>query len=477
MLTILPVLALCSEGVASPLLTEVWDSQDTRGFGESVSPAGDINGDGYNDVLVGSPFYDDSGRVYLYAGGENGLLPAVPVELGSMNAEFGRAVQPAGDLNGDGFDDVAIGSPQYTGPEVREGRVDVFFGSATGLGVESGWSVDANVAYSALGWSIGAGDLNGDGFSDLIVGAPGIWDATETRVDVYFGSEAGLSLTPDWNIASESLTLGTGVSSGDVNGDGFDDLVIADSTDATVFLGSHLGPSAEADWSLVGEEWGDCFSVNANGDVNGDGYADVLLGGLLGEASLYLGSATGPSTSPAWTVSDPYGADSWFGYSFAAGDLNADGFDDVAVGAEGYNNGRVFVYLGSAAGLSEEEAWWGESDDYGSYYGGAVAITPDVTGNGTDDLMVGAPEYNQTGEYTGHAYVYSADADNDTGVPDTDTDADTDANTDTAANTDGDDSDARAEVPCGCNASAPLGGLWTLGLAAVVARRRRSQAA
>ncbi|HBX69320.1 MAG TPA: hypothetical protein DEH25_08030 [Chloroflexi bacterium] len=163
-------------------------------------------------------------------------------------AEFGYAVAAAGDVNGDGFADVIIGAPLYSRqtPEGvdREGAAFVFLGSSSGLGATPDWVMGSSMQGAAFGSSVAAaGDVNGDGFADVIIGAP------EYKVDfgmsgepksgaafVYYGSETGLSLAPDWFVLAEAaeIRLGDAVAgAGDVNGDGFDDVIVG----ASLFSG------------------------------------------------------------------------------------------------------------------------------------------------------------------------------------------------------------------------------------------------
>jgi hypothetical protein len=172
--------------------------------------------------------------VFVYHGSATGLstTPSWTAESNQAGAQFGYSVSSAGDVNGDGFSDVIVGAPEFDSPEANEGRVFVYHGSATGLSTTPSWTAESNQAGARFGWSVSsAGDVNGDGFSDVIVGAPEFDspELNEGRVFVYHGSATGLSTTPSWTAESNQAgaRFGYSVSSaGDVNGDGFSDVIV-----------------------------------------------------------------------------------------------------------------------------------------------------------------------------------------------------------------------------------------------------------
>ncbi|MCK4528402.1 FG-GAP repeat protein, partial [candidate division WOR-3 bacterium] len=325
-------------------------------FGNSVSTAGDVNGDGYSDVIVGAYRYDngetDEGRAFVYYGSGTGLstTPDWMDESNQAGAYFGYSVSTAGDVNGDGYSDMIVGAHAYDNGETDEGRAFVYYGSGTGLSTTPDWTAESNQASAYFGWSVStAGDVNGDGYSDVIVGAYGYdnGETNEGRAFVYYGSGTGLSTTPDWMDESNQA-------------------------------GAYFG-----------------YSVSTAGDVNGDGYSDVIVGAIYysneqtyeGGAFVYHGSGTGLSVSPAWTgESNQEYAN--FGYSVStAGDVNGDGYSDVIVGAHAYDNGqtnegRAFVYYGSDSGLSSTPDWTGESNQEYAYFGYSVSTAGDVNGDG-----------------------------------------------------------------------------------------------
>jgi len=203
-------------------------------LGISVDTAGDVNGDGYDDVLVGAPYYQIGwvgGAAMVYHGSESGPSTTPDwMETGYGPAgNYGRRVAAAGDVNDDGYDDVLV-RDRY----VDAGRVSLYYGSASGLSISAAWSGSGPISppASLFGWSIdSAGDVNGDGYDDVIVGDPN-YDADFSlggAVFIYYGSESGLQVLPDWEFRSPvaGARLGWSVSAaGDVNDDGFDDFLV-----------------------------------------------------------------------------------------------------------------------------------------------------------------------------------------------------------------------------------------------------------
>jgi hypothetical protein len=172
-----------------------------------VATAGDVNGDGYSDVVVGAQNYDlvpvDTGRALVYHGSAGGLArwPAWAGGLFQAGALFGSCVASAGDVNGDGFSDVIVGAPLFEQqPTYDEGWAFLYLGSPAGLRMSHAWYTPGGQVGAQFGVAVaGAGDVNGDGFSDVIVGAP-LYDNGETdegRVFLYFGNAGdGLDRVP-----------------------------------------------------------------------------------------------------------------------------------------------------------------------------------------------------------------------------------------------------------------------------------------
>ncbi|MBK7878218.1 MAG: FG-GAP repeat protein [Planctomycetes bacterium] len=415
-------------------------------FGSSVGTAGDVDGDGYSDVIVGAPQFDnghaDEGGGFVYHGAAGGLADtAAWAAVGAHAAsDFGMSVASAGDVNGDGYGDVIVGSPDYDNGQMDEGRAYLYLGSAAGLFATASWSMEGGQSPARFGASVAsAGDVNGDGFGDVIIGAPDMASPSilEGVAFVYWGSATGLAGVPAWTTEgiSSSARCGSSVASaGDVNGDGYGDVIVGSpGNNVAVFggglaeglLGSGSGLSSTASGGLLGGQGGAFFgsAVAGAGDVNRDGYSDVIVASNSydngetneGRVFAYHGSSIGLGTTPAWSAEGNQ-TDADFGSACsAAGDVNGDGFADVIVGARFYDNGQVnegraLVYLGSVAGLDASPAWIVEGDQVDANVGSSVATAGDVNGDGYSDVVVGAPGFDDDFVNEGRASVYFGSA-------------------------------------------------------------------
>lgn len=397
--------------------------------GRAVSSAGDVNGDGFDDLIIGATGGDpngvgEAGETYVIFGKAGGF--ASRLSLSSLNGsngfvlngintgdKSGSAVSSAGDVNGDGFGDLIIGTYAASpGGNEAAGESYVVFGKASGftasfdlasLDGTSGFVVSGIDTGDQSGGSVSsAGDINGDGFDDVIIGAPGgdpkgVEDAGESYV--IFGKASGFAT--NLNLSSldgsngfvingigRANYVGISVSTaGDMNGDGFDDLIIgasslppfeadADLGNSYIVFGKANGFAASLDLSSINGRNGFAlsgagFSVSAAGDVNRDGFADVIVGtpaadpnGMTdaGEAYVIFGKAGGYDLSMSllningqngFAISGIYEGD-YAGLAVSsAGDVNGDGFDDLVVGAFGADpngnevSGQTYVVFGS----------------------------------------------------------------------------------------------------------------------------------
>jgi hypothetical protein len=393
--------------------------RDELGAQGNFGAAGDVNGDGFADVVVGvgGAGPDDHGEVRIFSGGPSGLsiAPLMTLVGSQALARFGEGCSAAGDVNGDGFADVWIGSPGFANAGGVVGRVELHLGSATGVEPLPVTSFDGSNFGAAAASRLGAcvapvGDVDGDGFADVGFVAP-LFDDPEVdagRAWVFTGCARGISTTYSWVVARPQLSFfGDALDgAGDVDGDGFDDLIVGayGTNTAEVFRGGPAGLSTVSSWTLTAppaQQWFG-FSVATAGDVDGDGFADVIVGApaafgasvLPGSAFLYRGGPLGLSTSPAWSFSGGQ-IQAWFGYTVAsAGDVNGDGFADVTIDAPMYDvggatdAGRVFLFLGSSSGLSASPAWTRDGTFMNARAHAPVHKIGDVNGDGFDDILV-----------------------------------------------------------------------------------------
>jgi hypothetical protein len=385
--------------------------------------------------------------------------------------QFGRALA-AGDFNHDGFADLAIGVPFEDGTTVDSGLVQVLYGSAVGLTAVASqqWFQSLlgriNEEGDRFGGGLAAGDFNNDGYADLAVGRPGetgialdVIGAKETDdhpkaiggADVIYGSPAGLTAQgtqPIFGRYTGTLhndeQFGAALVAGDFNGDEFDDLALAapgfphvlqkNAGALQVFYGTFdgfidpvsVGFSQSEDNIPQEAQEGDRFGFAvSSGDYNGDGASDLAIGvpfddfaGLadLGAVHVLYGAVSGSLTAAGnqlWTqsmLSDQSEAGDFFGVSLASGDFNADGRDDLAIGASredlpgAVDAGAVNVVLGSPAGLtaSGNQFWNQDTADVqetaeASDQFGFALTADDFNGDGRADLAVGVIRENNVG--------------------------------------------------------------------------------
>ncbi|MGW7423067.1 FG-GAP-like repeat-containing protein [Streptomyces sp. NPDC054813] len=399
--------------------------------------AGDFNGDGYRDLAIAAPVAKISGKsgagyVAVVYGTRNGLdttkrqiisqaTTGVPGNPASGDY-FGDRLT-TGDLDGDGYTDLVVGvHSERIGTTDSYGNVTVLWGGASGLKGASNLSSPMPRYRNELGWALAAGDFDGDGHTDLAVG-----NNSTPSLDVFRGpftrkgkaaALVGIDTVAQTTIYSDKLIAG------DVNGDGKTDLLVMGQeetasgdyrTRSVLYTGSATGTLK------VGKKLAGGYEA-VIADVNKDGYGDIVTGnfleksatepngGLGGAVTVTYGAAGGLSSrTPVRITQDTGGVPEkgekgdGFGWSLSAGDVNGDGYPDIAVGAEdetlgsARKAGTVTVLRGSAAGLTGGGAKLFSQNTAGvpgtaetlDNFGAAVRLT-DANGDGRAELVASA---------------------------------------------------------------------------------------
>ncbi len=398
---------------AHHLFTFDGDTPDGR-FGSAVGAAGDVNGDGFADLVVGAPHADgvgfSSGLARVLSGADGTELFAF--EGDSPSDWLGFSVDGAGDVDGDGFADLVVGSPLGT---PQAGSAKVFSGRDGTL--LYAWSGDA--PGDRFGNAVSrAGDVNGDGFADVLVGAP-YADSTGLNAGcarVYSGVDGSVLRAL---AGSAGDFFGSAVSAaGDANSDGFADFLVGvpfsdvgafNAGSACVFSGVGDAVLHAFHGSGIGDQLGN--DVGEAGDVDGDGLNDFLLGVPGADAAgIDSGAAEVRAGSDGSVLLLVPGSSSgeYLGAVAAAGDVDGDGRDDVAVGAAssdaGGNEAGTVRIVSGASGL-DLAAFHGEATF--DWFGAALARLGDANGDGRTDLAVGAPGHDDVPAKKGYARILS----------------------------------------------------------------------
>lgn len=455
--------------------------------GQSVAIV-DVNGDGFDDVILGAVYADDhKGAGYVVKGGANTEKTTAisisklsgkgfKIKAEPLAGETGTAVTSAGDMNGDGIEDFVITSQGYNETVGRgylvygdknigsEGSLDLSqLNVSTGIKIGGGGAGE-NYGDFFGGSAVGGIDINNDDRPDLLIGAPGLPPNSAGGGFAFFG---GRSLGEDRQFPISNLNGSNGfrltdsVSSSyaglmfplsDINQDNISDFALSAPLDDAgtgkvyiVFGKADLGSSGwlsleslseEAGFMIFGPSQYSYTGWSAAGmDINQDGFTDILIGSPFNEETgsvfVIYGSKNYPSrinlSSPlnsttGFRIDGEFPNDE-FGFSLSAiGDFNGLGFGDVMIGAPGKKSATGASYvLFTEGGLNQNMSNLNGSNgfviqgaDSNDYLGFAVAGGGDINGDGIPDLVVSAPNYNQTG---GSFVVYGKDAKKPTPPP------------------------------------------------------------
>jgi len=399
----------------------------------------DINGDGYEDTVIGAWAWTTyTGRAYVFYGSPAGITlttaaSSTAIRTGAAtNNFFGRTMALA-DFDSDGFADLAVGP---YGNSTNRGLVNIFKGAIGGLGASSTTNITGETTpnnTSKFGSLVIAGDTNDDGYADLIVGA-NAYGTSSGRIYIFNGGAGGITQTTA-NTANRIIT-GEGIASqnfssslalGDFNGDSFVDLAsgAADQAGAKgkayIINGTGTGiPTmtvGAANTIGTAENVGDFFGgAMASGDINGDGVTDLVVGAYgyvtganTGRAYIYYG--VNGAGIPGNAVSDPgspttiltgTNPGAFFTTSIAVEDLNADGLADVAIGSYGCTantSGCAYIFFGQganiASGVASTAGLTLNGQTAGENFGRGIGAA-DLNGDGYADLVVGSNLWTTT---------------------------------------------------------------------------------
>jgi hypothetical protein len=429
---------------------------------------GDLNGDGFDDLVIGEqegPAYTEGGTYFFFGGAEGWDLDMLVHDADASLLETSRSgdVAAAGDLNGDGLADLLIGDPEYTVGAVDPGVVYLLFGRTSGwewgADLEDntismfGEPVDSQIG--TMGHMHGTGDVNGDGLDDVLIGACTSIDSGLDQGEVFLvlGRTSGWSdgmtvgASPQSFIGENNYDLACTVGSGgDVNGDGYDDFIVgarwnneAELAAGKVYvifggpwiesLGANESLAGYAGAQFLGEDICDEAggSVSIVQDVDGDGYDDLLVGadgnnegGInAGKVYLVLGQSSGWAASLSLADADTSflgeASGDYLGRTLAtAGDVNGDGYGDFILGSP-YNDeggqwaGQVYLLLGrpslwpAGTAVDEADASLVGEGEYNELH--MASGLGDLNGDGFDDILAGTPYNDEGGSQGGKSYL------------------------------------------------------------------------
>jgi len=402
-------------------------------FGTSVA-MGDVNGDGKDDIVVGAYHEDvggnsDQGRVYVFSGADGSLLFTLDTPNPQTYALFGTSAAVE-DVNGDGKGDIAVGAFAEVVDFATRGRAYVFSGADGSLifTLES----PNRPSYNSFGNSLALGDVNGDGVRDIVVGAfpEHVSGATnQGRAYIFSGVDGSLLRTLDTPSPQDFAYFGWSVAAADVDGDGKADVAVgAPDGDtrgtayaARAYVFSGVDGSMLFTLNTPNPQPRGVFGVSvAMGDVNGDGRPDIVVGSSVEDVESTAGAGrahvfSGVDGSLLFSVESPVPqTQSRFGHTVAAGDVNGDGRDDIAVGAymedvgANADQGRAYAFSGADGSLLFTMD--SPNPQAGAQFGYSFPVLAmgDANGDGRHEIVVAAPFEDVGGNIDqGRAYVFS----------------------------------------------------------------------
>lgn len=426
--------------IASGALLREHTGQFDDQLGTSLAFLGNVDGAAGAEYAIGVPFHDpagpENGAAFVYSGTTGALVHACYGTQSNNGVTYARSLASAGDTNGDGIADLLVGSPTQNTFYMHPGRADLYSG-ATGALLKT---FDGASPLDAFGWSVaGAGDANGDGRADILIGAPGDDDFGSSSGSAWLYSGLDFALIRTHFGDGQDDEFGAAVAgAGDVDGDGrgdglvgapLDNAPFSDCGSVRVFsgaAGSNGGtpapaaapaPVALANLAAAttgsGDEAAMGSAVALAGDLNGDGHADLIAGAPQGDLGLESGfvraiSGADQSVLAEWQQASP--GDEFGAAVAAAGDVDGDGYCDVAVGAPnggeyaGTPGGAAAVYSGATGAVVRN--WFGLSTTSGRF-GAAIDGAGDADGDGIADVVVGAPHDGTVAFRAGRAFVLS----------------------------------------------------------------------
>lgn len=382
--------------------------------------SGDLNGDGCDDFIgAGASRYgNNQGRCYIYYGGPKMDFVADLILTGeNVNEYFSENAWSGGDLNGDGYEDLIIGAPGYNN---FQGRIYVYYGGLSMDGIADLTLVGENSS-DWFGWFCALGDINGDSFDDMIVTASH-YQNSKGRAYVYYGGDT-LDTTVDKIIdgpGNELDLFGYQVCIGNVNGDSFGDILISaenypdgDRVGRVYLYYGGVDMDTVCDKTFTGEVKGGRFGNEVLPcDIDNDGYDDVAIGApdaaskYVGRVYLYWGAPDMDVTADWITTAE--GSGSGHGNELQYGNFNNDNYPDLYVGQYSYpdktNIGRFCIYYGNTRTLFDKTAdvVIDSPDQLAGNRFSNSAASGDYNGDNYTDVIVGS-SYNN---WEGRDYLY-----------------------------------------------------------------------